>query len=147
MLPIVRGWEAPDGGVLSLVNVTKRHAAAVVNVTTTSPNPIGTLLNETKKTFSGKNEFVRETVAIAFGKGNTTKLLNSITLGSGSFPTDITCVVDPKTGSLVGLQSARTSLCGASGNNVTVKTSTGYISQIKVSPSEEKRSIEAARKI
>ena len=146
VLPIVRGWEAPDGGVLSLVNVTKRHAAAVVNATTTSPNPIGTLLNETKKTVSGKNKFVKETVAVAFGKRHTTKLLNSITLGSGSVPMDMTCIVDPKTGSLVGLQKARTSLCGASGNTVTVPTSNGYISQIKVSLSEIRWSIEAAWK-
>jgi len=80
VLPIVRGWEAPDGGVLSLVNVTRRHAAAIVNATTTSPNPIGTLLNETKKTVSGKERYVKETVAVAFGKGNTTNLLKSITL-------------------------------------------------------------------
>jgi len=138
VLPIVRGWEAPDGGVLSLVNVTKRHAAAVVNATTTSPNPIGTLLNETKKTVSGKAKYVKETVAVAFGKGNTTMLLNSITLGAGSDLTDITCVVDPETGSLVGFQKADASLCSANGSTVTVPTSEGYISQIKASRSKSK---------
>jgi len=140
VLPIVRGWEAPDGGVLSLVNVTKRHAAAILNATTTSPNPIGTLLNETKKTVSGKEKYVKETLAVAFGKGNTTTLLNSITLGAGPLPFDMTCVVDPETGSLVGLQKAPagTSLCGAYGNKVTVPTSKGFISQIKVSRSKEK---------
>jgi hypothetical protein len=139
VLPIVRGWEAPDGGVLSLVNVTKRHAAAILNATTTSPNPIGTLLNETKKTVSGKEKYVQETVAVAFGRGNTTTLLKSVTLGAGPLPFDVTCV-DPETGSLVGLQKAPagTSLCGAYGNKVTVPTSKGFIPQIKVSRSKEK---------
>jgi hypothetical protein len=71
-------------------------------------------------------------LANAIGKGNVTKLPNAVNLGAGSSVTDLTCVVDPKTGALVGLTKPGTNLCMMTGNKVTVPTSRAYISQIKV---------------
>ena len=123
----------PEGGVLSIVNATKRRAAAKITATTTSSNPIVTLLNETQKAVSGKNKYVKETAAIAFGKGNTTTLSTSLKIDTGKVPTDMTCVVDPETGSLIGLKIGMLNLGSKSGYKVSVPTSTGYISQIKAS--------------
>jgi len=123
----------PEGGVLSIVNATKRHAATTITATTTSSNPVVTLLNETQKAVSGKNKYVKETAAIAFGKGNTTALLTSVKIDTSIAPTDMICVVDPETGLLIGLKIGGLDLGSKSGYKVSVPTSTGYISQIKAS--------------
>lgn len=130
IIPQIRGWEpAPP---LSALNATKLRAAAIANATVSSPNPLGTLVNETKATVRGKSRYVQKTLANAIGKGNVTTLLNAVNLGAGSSVTDLTCVVDPKTGALVGLTKPGTNLCMMTGNKVTVPTSKAYISQIKV---------------
>jgi len=130
IIPQIRGWEpAPP---LSALNTTKLRAAAIANATVSSPNPLGTLFNETKATVRGKSRYVQKTLANAIGKGNVTTLLNAVNLGAGSSVTDLTCVVDPKTGALVGLTKPGTNLCMMTGNKVTVPTSKAYISQIKV---------------
>lgn len=129
LIPQVRGWE-PANQLVS-ARAAKARAFAIANATATSPNPFGTLLSEAVSTVRGKERYMKRTVAAAFGKGNTTTLLNAVILGAAS-ATDLVCIVDPKTGQLVGIKKPGTTMCSMAGGNVTVPTSKGFISQIKV---------------